>query len=184
MITYVPPNNMDWEYYERAELEEYHNNQLRIKDNLQALLTAGQPTNHYEFRRLPRYAIMFDKDGEVWGRALEIYDHEETVTSDPLTDVCIRAKMMNTIPKLKIKKFTNLLIPTSTKKKPLLEIKRVIFSGPVTTVIWADGTKTNVRLQGDDVMDKEKGLAMAIAKRVFYNNGNYYDVFKKYIKEE
>ena len=64
------------------------------------------------------------------------------------------------------------------------EIKRVHFSGPVTCVIWSDGTKTIVRCGENDTVDYEKGLAMAIAKRVLgtnENRSNYYDVFKKYL---
>ena len=65
----------------------------------------------------------------------------------------------------------------------LPEIKKVHFSGPVTAVIWADGTKTLVRCTNEDI-DYEKGLAMAIAKKAFGTNesgGNYYDVFKKFL---
>lgn len=62
-------------------------------------------------------------------------------------------------------------------------IKRVIFSDPCTIVIWSDGTKTIVRCT-DEKFDKEKGLAMCIAKKALGNKGKYYDVFKKWIEEE
>lgn len=62
-------------------------------------------------------------------------------------------------------------------------IKNVIFSGPVTTVIWNDGTKTHVRCENED-FDKEKGLAMCIAKKALGNKGRYYDIFKEWIKED
>ena len=62
-------------------------------------------------------------------------------------------------------------------------IKRVIFSDPCTIVIWNDGTKTIVRCT-DEKFDKEKGLAMCIAKKSLGNKGKYYDVFKKWIEEE
>jgi len=65
------------------------------------------------------------------------------------------------------------------------EIKKVIFSGPCTIVFWADGTKTMVRKQdGDDSFDNEKGLAMAIAKRVYGDKGNYNNIFKRWIYGE
>lgn len=59
------------------------------------------------------------------------------------------------------------------------EAKKVIISGPATTVIWADGTKTVVKAQNGEPMDKEKGLAMAIVKKVFGNKGKYYTKFRK-----
>ena len=62
-------------------------------------------------------------------------------------------------------------------------IKRVIFSDPYTIALWKDGTKTVVRC-ADEKFDKEKGLAMCIAKKSLGNKGKYYDVFKKWIKEE
>lgn len=62
-------------------------------------------------------------------------------------------------------------------------IKRVIFSDPCTIVLWADGTKTIVRCT-DEKFDKEKGLAMCIAKKSLGNKGKYYDVFKKWIEED
>ena len=66
------------------------------------------------------------------------------------------------------------------------EIKNVIFSGPCTIVLWSDGDKTIVRCGEDDTFDKEKGLAMAISKKMLGTNSSkssYYDVFKKFIQE-
>ena len=45
-------------------------------------------------------------------------------------------------------------------------IKKVIFNDPATIVIWNDGTKTVVKCCEDDEFDPEKGLAMAISKKV------------------
>lgn len=70
------------------------------------------------------------------------------------------------------------------KDKPAVSIAKVIFSGPVTVVLWSDGSKTLVRCQNDDAFDPEKGLAMAIAKKFFGNKGKYYDEFKKWLPEE
>lgn len=63
-------------------------------------------------------------------------------------------------------------------------ITKVIFNYPATIVYWTDGSKTVVKCQDGDIFDKEKGLAMAIAKKTFGNKGNYCNVFKKFIKEE
>lgn len=63
-------------------------------------------------------------------------------------------------------------------KKP--EIDRVIYNNPATIVFWKDGTKTVVKAQ-DEAFDEEKGLAMAIAKKVYGNNGRYFDKLKKHL---
>lgn len=63
------------------------------------------------------------------------------------------------------------------------EIKKVIFNDPATIVIWADGEKTVVKCQNGEPYDPEKGLAMAITKRVLGNKGNYFNEIKKWTKE-
>ena len=62
-------------------------------------------------------------------------------------------------------------------------IKKVIFNNPATIVFWSDGSKTVVKSYLDDY-DPEKGLAMAIAKKALGNEGNYYNVFKKWLPNE
>lgn len=62
-------------------------------------------------------------------------------------------------------------------------IKNVIFNPPATIVFWRDGTKTVVKAKNED-FDPEKGLAMAISKKMLGNNGNYYEVFKKWLPKE
>lgn len=49
-------------------------------------------------------------------------------------------------------------------------IKKVIFNNPATIVFWADNTKTVVKKSEKDVWDPEKGLAMAIVKKLFARN--------------
>lgn len=60
------------------------------------------------------------------------------------------------------------------------EIKNVIFNDPATIVFWTDGTKTVVKCQEGDIFDPEKGLTMAIAKKVYDNKGSYCNVIKKW----
>lgn len=60
------------------------------------------------------------------------------------------------------------------------EIENVIFNDPATIVFWTDGTKTVVKCQEDDEFDPEKGLTMAIAKKVYGNKGSYCNVIKKW----
>ena len=93
----------------------------------------------------------------------------------PSIDVSSLIKAANTIKK----GFENMF---STLRN--IEIKKVIFNEPATIIIWDDGTKTVVKAQNGEVFDKEKGLAMAVVKKAFGNNGNYYNEFKKWIPED
>lgn len=60
-------------------------------------------------------------------------------------------------------------------------IQRVIFNPPATIVIWRDGSKTVVKCGENDIFDPEKGLAMAISKRAFGDNRDYYEIFAKWV---
>ena len=61
-----------------------------------------------------------------------------------------------------------------------VKIRDVIFSDPATVVFWNDNTKTVVKARGGEKYDKEKGLAMAIIKKITGNVGNYYEIFKEW----
>lgn len=65
-----------------------------------------------------------------------------------------------------------------------LSIKNVYFNDPVTVVIWNDGTKTIVRCSENDFYDPEKGLAMAIIKKVYGNDNSFHKIFKKWLPDE
>lgn len=62
-------------------------------------------------------------------------------------------------------------------------IKQVIFNNPATIIIWSDGVKTVVKARGGDTFDPEKGLAIAIAKRMLGNKHAYYNEFAKWLKK-
>lgn len=70
-----------------------------------------------------------------------------------------------------------------------LTITNVIFNPPATIVFWSDKTKTVVKCDYDyEDYDPEKGMAMAIAKKMMGNNKyEYYNTFlhwlKKYYKQ-
>lgn len=69
------------------------------------------------------------------------------------------------------------------KKNPVflrIDIKNVIFNPPATIVFWTDNTKTVVKVQNDEPFDPEKGLTMAICKKVYGNEGNYFNKIKKW----
>lgn len=65
-----------------------------------------------------------------------------------------------------------------TAKTPTIE--NVIFNPPATIVFWSDKTKTIVKCDYEyEAYDPEKGIAMAIAKKLMGDNkGRYYELFK------
>lgn len=63
-----------------------------------------------------------------------------------------------------------------------VNIRKVIFNNPATIVLWSDGTKTVVKCGPDDIFDKEKGLAMAIVKKMAGNDNRFHKIFKKWCK--
>lgn len=60
-------------------------------------------------------------------------------------------------------------------------IENVIFNDPATIVFWTDGSKTVVKCQPGEIFDPEKGLAMAISKKVLGNDYGYYETFAKHV---
>ena len=65
-----------------------------------------------------------------------------------------------------------------------MTIKNVVFNDPATIVMWEDGTKTIVKCGENDEYDPEKGLAMAVAKKAFGNQGNYYNQIRKWLPKD
>lgn len=64
-------------------------------------------------------------------------------------------------------------------------ITNVIFNDPATIVFWSDGTKTVVKCCEDDIFDEEKGLAMAVLKKLSGNNSErFHKGLKRWIKPE
>ena len=82
-----------------------------------------------------------------------------------------------------IEDFKDTLTKTFLHCNKNVEITKVIFNNPATIVFWSDGKKTVVKCGSDEAFDEEKGLAMAISKRVLGNKGNYYNEFKKWLPE-
>lgn len=60
--------------------------------------------------------------------------------------------------------------PTARWTANFTGIKKVIFNGRATIVIWEDNTKTIVRCMEGVEPDKWTGLAMCIAKRLYGHN--------------
>lgn len=63
------------------------------------------------------------------------------------------------------------------------EVKRVIYNGPATVVLWADGTKTVVKCQPGDVFDRRIGFLTALAKKVYGGRGKFNDIIRKATEE-
>lgn len=65
------------------------------------------------------------------------------------------------------------------------DITNVIFNPPATIVFWSDKTKTVVKCDYDlEPYDPEKGIAMAISKKLYGNNKyEYYNTFKHWLKK-
>lgn len=79
------------------------------------------------------------------------------------------------------RKFRDKILKEKNKSIYDSMIQRVIFNPPATIVIWKDGSKTVVKCGKNDIFDPEKGLAMAISKRAFGDNRDYYEVFAKWV---
>jgi hypothetical protein len=70
-------------------------------------------------------------------------------------------------------------------------IKRVIYSDPVTTIIWADGTKTQSRCDERDNYDELTGFMMCVFKKIMKHKDmrKMFDTFvygddKHYVKRD
>ena len=48
-------------------------------------------------------------------------------------------------------------------------VKKVIVNNPATIIIWSDETKTVVKCGENDTFDPEKGIAMAIVKKLMFD---------------
>lgn len=60
--------------------------------------------------------------------------------------------------------------------------KKVHFSGPATTILWTDGTKTTVKCQSEDVWSYEVGIGMCYLKKLLGNQGNFNNIFREAMK--
>ena len=99
-------------------------------------------------------------------------DIDITLSSRPTTDK--KEEVKKPVDSFETKQSTNCRV----------KIKDVIFSDPGAVVFWSDDTKTVVKTRGGEKYDKEKGLAMAIVKKITGNTGNYYNIFKEWCVDE
>lgn len=61
----------------------------------------------------------------------------------------------------------------------VVDIEKVIFSGPATIVFWDDGTKTVVKCQEGDNFDYQTGILLCIIKKNMFDNDS--GEFNRYI---
>ena len=59
-------------------------------------------------------------------------------------------------------------------------IEHVIYNDPATIIFWSDGTKTMVKARGGDKYTRQVGFLMCLAKKLFGNDGTWYDVLREY----
>lgn len=69
-----------------------------------------------------------------------------------------------------------------------ITIKKVIYNKPATIVLWSDGSKTVVKCQPGkngrmERYNKEKGLAMCIAKKALGNKGNFNNTLNAWLNK-
>ncbi len=113
-----------------------------------------------------------------WGR----YKSDTLINPALAMDIDKEMKMLAKVDLNSLKVDLNSLFGVkSVERKTDMRIKKVYFNDPATVVLWEDGTKTIVKAGKGDIYDPEKGLAMAIAKKALGNQGNYYELFKKWL---
>lgn len=87
----------------------------------------------------------------------------------------------DTFPELEI---STRISPSNLDTTSNLSIENVIFNPPATIVFWSDKTKTVVKCDSKEEYDPEKGIAMAICKKMIGDNKrDYYNVFLHWIKK-
>ncbi len=93
-------------------------------------------------------------------------------------------KALNSLASLELPEINQVTLNWTYNIKKPYDIKKVIFNYPATIVLWEDGTKTVVKCQEGDCFDKEKGLAMAIAKKFMGNKSNFNNKIKKWVNDD
>ena len=87
----------------------------------------------------------------------------------------------NAFPEIKI---STRISPYNLDTASNLSITNVIFNPPATIVFWSDKTKSVVKCDPKEEYDPEKGIAMAICKKLIGDNKrDYYNVFLHWIKK-
>lgn len=134
--------------------------------------------NGMDYRNMNLYATFDKNDSHLYPLGV-IRDFEIYTNSIAIPEMHINVDIVKRDLKPLDRDVTNVVISRNLNGY----IENVIFNDPATIVMWRDGSKTVVKAKNEP-FDKEKGLAMAIAKKAFGNKGNYYKAFDKWIGEE
>ena len=98
-----------------------------------------------------------------------------------IKNITIEGNSIYSYPKIYIEGYV--MDHSGSNKTIIHQINKVIFNPPATIILWDDKTKTVVKCGEHDEFDMEKGLVMAITKKLLGNKGNYYNVIKNLLKE-
>lgn len=118
--------------------------------------------------------------------------HKEKITMDNMDALCYALKDIEIVKDTYdyLVKENKIMENNKSKMKEYpfygmagIGIKKIIFSKPVTTIIWSNNTKTQIRCQKGDRWDPEKALAMAICKKALGNTPYFNNYFKKWLTE-
>lgn len=61
--------------------------------------------------------------------------------------------------------------------------KKIIYNGPATIVLWADGTKTVVKCSKHDSQNAETGFLWALAEKVYGSKSQVDKVMGRWIRD-
>jgi hypothetical protein len=91
----------------------------------------------------------------------------------------------DTWPRLEVDVYLDPRYRCDNSPKTPLAITNVIFNPPATIVFWSDKSKTVVKCDTNlEAYDPEKGIAMAISRKMLADNKrDYYNVFKHWLKK-
>lgn len=151
------------------------------------------------FRALRLIGEISENDWQLIKDKLTILEKKYGVNStdiasrcvDPIVAKCIRNSQYGIVSKKPA--FDNVLVRSNPAmnicfRKTTAEdfikiagIEKVIYNYPATIVWWTDGSKTIVKVHKGEEFNKEMGLAMAIAKKIFGNTTGSRAAFKKVV---
>ena len=125
---------------------------------------------YFTKNELPNILDTYNNDWEI----IPVHLHELGMTPD-----LVYHKDKKKVAKEEKKSTIDLTIDALTKRyNTKFEIKKVIFNGKATIVMWNDGTKTISKWNAvEEVYDPEKGLAMCFVKKALGNRYGWWDKF-------
>lgn len=131
---------------------------------------------------------LYERKTEVNNLAL-LHDKEYPLIPKTVFDKLLMDNNINkNLPSVHHEAFCNAnglpIIKYNSNKNAIPEIKELVFNDPATIIFWEDGTKTIVKTQNGEAFDKEKGFCMAVVKKLFGNEGNYYNIVDKWINKK